>query len=312
LVPPQALRAGQAANAVNLNAERGRMLGVAHSLVRVHAEARLAERFPTLSKGALSDCRQLAGPRGDRCKRHPVVHDHGLDVPRPRKGGAPSNLRLRPEGDAGVLQDALVRTHADVNCIDVPHDHRSVERHHPRGGLGGLTPLGAKALRERLRRLSALEVTKGALDRHRVGEGSLVRDHEGGEHIRQVIATNAKLLVGPKLKLQKERTSRHVLRGATQVKLPSIPPTSIGDHAVRGLILRDCNMLKAIRDFRRERQGELATDVPAAAVLDYLSVNLRRRVRGRLFPHAALQLQQTRILPARGLKDGKIARRVEP
>jgi hypothetical protein len=71
-------------------------------------------------------------------------------------------------------------------------------------------------------------------------------------------------------------------------------------------------MLKAIRDFRRERQGKLATDVPAAAVLDYLSVNLQRRVRGRLFPHATMQLQQTRILPARGLKDREIARRVEP
>jgi hypothetical protein len=123
LVPSQALRAGQAANAVNLNAKRGRVLGVTHSLVGVHAKARLAKRFPPLAKGALSDCRQPAGPRRARREKHPIVHDHGLDVPRSRERGAPSNLGLRLEGDAGVLQDALMRTHADINCVDVPHDH---------------------------------------------------------------------------------------------------------------------------------------------------------------------------------------------
>jgi hypothetical protein len=71
-------------------------------------------------------------------------------------------------------------------------------------------------------------------------------------------------------------------------------------------------MLKAVGDLRGERQGKLATGVPAAAVFNYLSVDPRRRVRRRLLPNAPLQFQQTRVLPARGFEDGKEARRIEP
>ncbi len=95
------------------------------------------------------------------------------------------------------------------------------------------------------------------------------------------------------------------------MKLPSIPPTAVRYVAVGGLVFRDGDVLKAVCHFRRESQSQLPTDVPAAAVLDYLGVDPERGIRRRLFPNATRQLQQTRILPARGLKKGKRARGIE-
>ena len=312
LVPPQALRASQAANAIDLDAQRGGVLGVPHTLLGVYAQPRTAQRLPPFAEEALCHLRQSTGARWDCREGHAIVHDHSFNVPRSGKGGAPSDLGFRLEGHAGILEDALVRTHADINCINVPHDHRGIERHHPSSGLGGLSPLGAKALHERLRRHCAFEVTEGALHRHRIGEGALVRDYEGGEHIRQIVAANAQFLAGPELKLQEERARGHVLRGPTQVKLPSISPPAVGDDTVGGLVFRNSNVLKTVGDLRRERQGKLATDVPAATVFDHLRVGLQRRVRRRLFPNAPGQFQQARVLPARGLENGKKARQIEP
>jgi hypothetical protein len=57
MVPPQALRASKAANAVDLDAERGSVLGVAHPFLGVDAQARTEQGLPSLAKGALSHCR---------------------------------------------------------------------------------------------------------------------------------------------------------------------------------------------------------------------------------------------------------------
>jgi hypothetical protein len=103
LVPPQALRASQAANAIDLDAQRGGVLGVPHTLLGVNTQPRTAQGLPPFAEGTLGHLRQGTGARWDGCEGHAIVHDHSFDVPRSGKGGAPSNLGFRLKGHAGIL-----------------------------------------------------------------------------------------------------------------------------------------------------------------------------------------------------------------